>query len=78
MGTKKDYEVAYIPLDEIMKNEHLDDKQKLELIRSIIDRVLNNTQSKKSPRSEIIGILKNKVWMSDDFNEPLEEFEEYM
>ena len=24
------------------------------------------------------GIAKGKVWMADDFNEPLEDFEEYM
>jgi len=33
---------------------------------------------KKRPRSEVFGILEDKVWMSDDFNDPLEEFEEYM
>jgi len=33
---------------------------------------------KVSPRSKVIGMLKDKVWISDDFNEPLEEFEEYM
>ncbi|MCL1816532.1 MAG: DUF2281 domain-containing protein [Clostridiales bacterium] len=32
----------------------------------------------KIPRSELIGILKDKVWMSDSFNEPLEELKEYM
>jgi len=32
----------------------------------------------KLPRSTIKGLLKNKVWMSDDFNEPLEEMKEYM
>ena len=35
-------------------------------------------QSKKRPRSEIIGCLKGKVWMSDDFNDPIEELKEYM
>jgi len=33
--------------------------------------------SKKS-RIELIGILKGKVWMADDFNVPLEELKEYM
>jgi len=36
------------------------------------------TQAKKRPRSEIIGLLKGKVWMADDFNDPLEEMKEYM
>ena len=32
----------------------------------------------KLPRSTAKGLLKGKVWMSDDFNEPLEEMKEYM
>jgi hypothetical protein len=28
--------------------------------------------------SELRGILKGKVWMSDDFDTPLEEMKEYM
>ena len=32
----------------------------------------------KLPRLTAKGILKDKVWMSDDFNEPLEELREYM
>ena len=38
----------------------------------------NINQSAKLPRSTAYGILKDKVWMSDDFNEPLEEMKEYM
>ena len=33
---------------------------------------------KKLPRSTAKGLLKGKVWMSEDFNEPLEEMKEYM
>ena len=33
---------------------------------------------KKIPRSELRGKWTGKVWMSDDFNEPLEEMKEYM
>jgi predicted DNA-binding antitoxin AbrB/MazE fold protein len=32
----------------------------------------------KRPRSEFIGLFEGKVRMSDDFNEPLEDFSEYM
>ena len=32
----------------------------------------------KRPFSELIGILEGKVWMSDDFDAPLEEMKEYM
>ena len=36
----------------------------------------NVDKSTKIPFSELKGICK--VWMSDDFNEPLEEMKEYM
>ena len=32
----------------------------------------------KLPRSTVKGLLKDKVWMSDDFNAPLDEMKEYM
>ena len=32
----------------------------------------------KKPFSEMRGIFKGKIWMSDDFNAPLEELKEYM
>ena len=32
----------------------------------------------KKPFSEMRGIFKGEIWMSDDFNEPLEELKEYM
>ena len=35
-------------------------------------------QIKRRPMLELKGIFKGKIWMSDDFNEPLEEMKEYM
>ena len=32
----------------------------------------------KRPFSELRGILRGKVWMSDDFDAPLDEMKEYM
>jgi len=40
--------------------------------------ISNVKELKKLPRSTVKGLLKGKVWMSDDFNEPLEEMKEYM
>ena len=49
------------------------------VIITFIEPVKNDTDEKvKLPRSGLFGILKGKVWMSDDFNEPLEEMKEYM
>jgi len=36
------------------------------------------SQPAKLPRSTAKGILKGKVWMADDFDDPLEEMKEYM
>jgi len=36
------------------------------------------TVRKKRPVSELRGIFKGKIWMADDFDEPLEEMREYM
>ena len=32
----------------------------------------------QGPTSESIGIFKGMIWISDDFDEPLEEMKEYM
>jgi len=42
------------------------------------DEIANVEQAKKHPRSAFIGSWKDKIWMSEDFNEPLEEMREYM
>ena len=39
-----------------------------------IDFLLLKTNSKKSKKQRIPGFLKGKISMSDDFDEPLEEF----
>ncbi|MCL2223471.1 MAG: DUF2281 domain-containing protein [Defluviitaleaceae bacterium] len=41
-----------------------------------VTKVIADT--KKRSRSEFIGSWKDKIWMSDDFNEPLDEMKEYM
>ena len=40
--------------------------------------VTNIDASAKLPRSTFKGLLKGKVRMSNDFNEPIEEMKEYM
>ena len=44
----------------------------------VTEGVVTIAQTIKRPRSEIIGCLKGKVWMADDFNAPIEELKEYM
>jgi uncharacterized protein DUF2281 len=33
---------------------------------------------KSPPGKRKLGLLKGKIWMSDDFDEPLDDFAEYM
>ena len=47
-------------------------------VKAIDEEATNTNQSDKLPRSTAKGLLKGKVWMSDDFNEPLDELKEYM
>ena len=35
-------------------------------------------KSEKQPRKTVKGVLKDKVWMAADFNEPLDEMKAYM
>jgi macrodomain Ter protein organizer (MatP/YcbG family) len=40
--------------------------------------VSEHTPVKKLPRAMLRGCLKGQVWMSDDFDAPLEEMKDYM
>jgi predicted DNA-binding antitoxin AbrB/MazE fold protein len=56
-------------------------KEDYEVVITFIEPLKKDTAqitSEKKSRAELIGILKDKVWMSDDFNEPLDEMKEYM
>jgi len=57
-------------------------KGKHEVIITFLEPVtegfVSDEPTKKRPRSEIIGCLKGKVWMADDFNDPIDELKEYM
>ncbi|MCL2223943.1 MAG: DUF2281 domain-containing protein [Defluviitaleaceae bacterium] len=47
-------------------------------IEPVKDDIADDERQKKRPLSELRGFLKDKVWMADDFNAPLEEMKEYM
>jgi len=44
----------------------------------VVITFLQPAPKQKKPRASSRGLLKGKVWMSDDFDEPLEEMKEYM
>ena len=47
-------------------------------LEPIKEDVVTVVQPKKTLLSELRGFMKGNVWMSDDFNAPLEEMMEYM
>ncbi|MCL2321121.1 MAG: DUF2281 domain-containing protein [Oscillospiraceae bacterium] len=57
-------------------------KEEYEVVITFIQPMKKNMvdvdKSVKIPCSELLGLLKGKVWMADDFNAPLEEMREYM
>ena len=65
------------------KNAHINIKGRRRAFITILDEPMKKNMAGekkpvKKPRSESRGIFKGKIWMSDDFDEPLEEMKEYM
>jgi hypothetical protein len=55
----------------------LPDSLKLEILH-YTEFLVNKCSENDSTKKRKAGLLKGKIWMSDDFDDPLEEFEEYM
>ncbi|MDR1835195.1 MAG: type II toxin-antitoxin system RelB/DinJ family antitoxin [Fusobacteriaceae bacterium] len=43
-----------------------------------IEKIVNSGQKEKLPRTTAKGLFRGKITMREDFNDPMEEFEEYM
>ena len=56
--------------------------EKYKVYITLFDERIDKMQLPKSPEkrpfSDLFGEWSGKVWMSDDFDEPLEDFREYM
>ncbi len=50
-----------------------DKKRLLAELQQSIDQPAENPEKRRAS-----GVLKGKVWMADDFDEPLDDFKEYM
>jgi len=68
--------INFKPIQSIPVNEKYE--VFITFIKPLKEDAINEEKAKKRPLSELKGLLKGKVWMSDDFNEPLEEMREYM
>ena len=57
-------------------------ERKLEALRNMLDVLLDSDEKLNAPQKQdrgLIGSMPNLVkYMADDFNEPLEDFKEYM
>ncbi|MBW8050220.1 MAG: DUF2281 domain-containing protein [Solirubrobacterales bacterium] len=74
--------IAYQQVFNLLKQLPVAEWKKL---RGEIDKELTEKKQNLSPtkrgnykREKGFGCLKGKVWMADDFNEPLDDFKEYM
>ena len=50
-------------------------KQIIDYIDSILEEYsLTSEKSQLSPKKRVLGLHQGKIWMSDDFNDPLAEY----
>ncbi len=48
-------------------------------IEFLLEKHVKTSSQQKTPKKKRqAGLLKGKIWMSDDFDAPLEEFKDYM
>lgn len=65
-------------LDLIAKIEKLPLEKQTE-VEDFIDFLVSKTQKESNPeRKPVFGSFKGKIIMSEDFDEPLDDFKEYM
>ena len=50
----------------------------LHYIEFLIEKQAKNSTQEKPTKRGGLGIWKYKIWMSDDFDEPLEDMKEYV
>jgi hypothetical protein len=69
------------PATVLMRYEQLPDDYKQEasdFIEFLLSKANQNSFDQKPLKRDGLGSLKGQIKMSDDFDEPLEEFREYM
>ena len=50
----------------------------LHYIEFLLDKQAKNSTQEKLTKRGGLGMWKGKIWMSDDFDEPLEDMKEYV
>ena len=73
-NTLPDFLLGIIPTEKV----HIKEIDGMIQLTPVKDEARKEARPIKRPISEFIGLLEGKIWMSDDFDEPLEEMKEYM
>ena len=71
-------QTAYIITGELIDNSMIKLREPLPFKNQEIKVIIEINGEPKHKRSEIFGKYKGKIWISPDFNEPLDDFKEYM
>ena len=67
--------------DELLKEYNslpLDYKKEVEDFIGYLVQKLKRQPAEEKPQKRTLGFAKGKLWMSNDFDEPLEDMKEYM
>ncbi len=64
-------------VDLVSKIQKLSD-DKIQSVEDYVDSLMEVKESKQFTKVSGYGSLKGKIWVSEDFDAPLEDFKEYM
>jgi len=69
---------AYVVKGELIDQRTIKLSEPVPFENGEITVVVEAPERKKQSRRNLCGMMKGKISMRDDFNEPLEDFREYM
>jgi hypothetical protein len=68
-----------LPIAELVKSLTKEQQDKvLAYIQEMLDDPFAGVKNKDQKWIAFFGSMKGKVWISDDFDEPIEDFKDYM
>jgi len=68
-------DIGFDKLLELISQLSDEEKKKLHLE---VGKLIQAPDTRANEELRPFGVLKGKVWMADDFDEPLEDFKDYM
>ena len=64
-------QLAYITSELITKLQTLPPQQQQQVLDFVEFLAQKYAQAEETPKKRVMGLHKGKIWMSDDFNDPL-------